>query len=745
VPRGPDARAPSGALLRIPLGLGWAGFAVLPWHDLSDGFWTLGWIGGGWPLSGPAATGLVKAATGEAPWLIPFALVLAAPLLTLGRARRDLVRSALLIGSGGLGIAWFIAQGFGIGLSGKAAGWAAAVFGADVSQPGAGVGAALAALGCLFLLTEGLASRGASKGDAFTAGVIGLVVGLVALFVFMPVLGMMSDAFSDQRGALALGLAAERFTDARIWGLGCVFGERSCGTALNTVALASLTGMTTTLLGLAFALFVTRTRAPGRRALRLISILPIITPPFVIGLALILLFGRSGVVTQSLWDWFGVPPSRWLYGLTGIWIAQSLAFTPIAFLVIVGVVEGVGPSLEEAAQTLRASPVRTFWTVTFPLLRPGLANAFLLGFIESMADFGNPIVLGGSFNVLATDIFFAIAGAQFDASRAAVLAVVLLCFTLMAFWLQNQWVGRRLYVTVTGKGDSGRPLQLPRPIARAVGTVVIAWAAFSLVIYLMILFGGFVEVWGRDNSLTLRHYARAFSIGWSDEFGLVWSGAAWNSFFTTVWVAAISALPTALLGLLIAWLLARQRFAGKRAFEFGAMLSFAIPGTVIGVSYIIAFNVPPVEITGTGLILIIAFIFRNMPVGIRAGVANFAQLDPSLDEASLTLRASAFSTLLRVLAPLLRPAFVAALVYSFVTAMTAISAVVFLVSARYDLATTYILGRVENADYGLSIAYCSVLIVVMALIILVVQTLFGTRRLGRRDSLDAQPTLKAAG
>ncbi len=745
MPFGRSTQASANAALRIPLGLGWAGFAVLPWHALEDGFWTFGWLASGWPLSGPAAPALVRVASGEAPWLAPFLLILAAPLLALGRERRNHLRTGALIGAGALGILWFLLQGFGIGLPDRAAGWAAALFGADVTQPGAGVGAGLTLLGCLFLLTEGLASRGASKGDAFTAGAIGLVVGLVALFVFMPVLGMMAGAFKDQDGGLALGVAVERFTDARIWGMGCIFGDRSCGTALNTVLLACLTGFTTTLLGLAFALFVTRTNAPGRGALRLISILPIITPPFVIGLALILLFGRSGVVSQALWDWFGIPPSRWLYGLTGIWIAQTLAFTPIAFLVIVGVVEGVGPSLEEAAQTLRASPLQTFWTVTFPLLRPGLANAFLLGFIESMADFGNPIVLGGSFNVLATDIFFAIAGAQFDASRAAVLAVVLLCFTLLAFWAQNQWVGRKLYVTVTGKGDSGRPLQLPRPIARVVGAVVIPWALFSLVIYLMILFGGFVEVWGRDHTLTLRHYERAFSIGWSSEFGLIWSGAAWNSFFTTIWVAAISAVPTAIIGMLIAWLLARQRFAGKRTFEFGAMLSFAIPGTVIGVSYIIAFNVPPIEITGTGLILIVAFVFRNMPVGIRAGVANFAQLDPSLDEASLTLRASTFGTLRRVLAPLLRPAFIAALVYSFVTAMTAISAVVFLVSARYDLATTYILGRVENADYGLAIAYCSVLIVVMALSILIVQTLFGARRLGRRDSFEAAPTFVATG
>ena len=130
------------------------------------------------------------------------------------------------------------------------------------------------------------------------------------------------------------------------------------------------------------------------------------------------------------------------------------------------------------------------------------------------------------------------------------------------------------------------------------------------------------------------------------------------------------------------------------------MLSFAIPGTVIGVSYVIAFNVPPLELTGTGIILVLCFIFRNMPVGVRAGVASMSQIDRSLDESSLTLGAGSFATLRRVVLPLLKPAIVAALVYSFVRAITAISAVIFLVSARYDLATTYIVGRVENNEYG---------------------------------------------
>src|SRR5258708_23434161 len=202
-------------------------------------------------------------------------------------------------------------------------------------------------------------------------------------------------------------------------------------------------------------------RRTGRRfagMLRVLAVLPIITPPFVIGLALILLFGRSGSVTALLADWFGIAPSRWIYGWPGILVAQLLAFAPIAFLVLVGVVQAISPSLEEAAQTLRAGRWRVFATVSFPLIRPGLANAFLLSFVESMADFGNPLVLGGNFDVLSTKIFFAVVGAAHDQSRAAVLSILLLGFTLAALVLQYAWLGQRAYTTVTGKGDGGLPL-----------------------------------------------------------------------------------------------------------------------------------------------------------------------------------------------------------------------------------------------------------------------------------------------
>jgi iron(III) transport system permease protein len=283
---------------------------------------------------------------------------------------------------------------------------------------------------------------------------------------------------------------------------------------------------------------------------------------------------------------------------------------------------------------------------------------------------------------------------------------------------------------------------MPRGLAIPVYAVVALWSTFTVVVYGMILYGSVVQLWGVDDTLTFKHYLTAFRVEWG-EAGLRWTGSAWDSFWTTILIATLAAPLTAALGLITAYLLTRQNFAGKRAFEFGTMLSFAIPGTVIGVAYILAFNVPPIEITGTGLILVISFIFRNMPVGVRAGVASMSQLDKSLDEASLTLGANSWQTFRKIILPLLRPAILAALVYSFVRAMTAISAVIFLVSARYDMATSYIIGRVENNDYGMAIAYSTVLIFVMFAAIAFFQLLVGKRQLGRR--LDQSRTNWAAG
>jgi iron(III) transport system permease protein len=581
------------------------------------------------------------------------------------------------------------------------------------------------------LLGIGLARLGRFRGDAFVACAVVLCVALLLLFVALPVGKSLLGAFVDDAGAWSAGVLAERLGQERIWGLGCVAGGVRCGVAWNTLLLALMTATGTTALGALIALYAERGSQRLQRPLNVLAMLPIITPPFVVGLGLILLFGRAGLVNQGL-EWaFGVTPTRWFYGLFGVWLAQMFAFTPIAFMILRGVVQGISPSVEEAAQTLRASRLKTFTTVTLPLMKPGLTNAFLVGFIESMADFGNPIVVGGQYAVLSTDIFFAIVGAQFDQGRAASLALILTGFALGVFFVQQRVLGRVGYTTVTGKGDAGLAMPLPDGVRRLCLWVAGPWLAFTVVVYLFAFIGGFVQTWGRDYTPTLAHLRTAFDLQWG-EHGLVWAGTAWNSLFTTVRLAAIAAPLSAGLGLLIAWLLARTKFAGQRVFEFGALLAFAIPGTVLGISYVVAFNVPPFELTGTALIIVLCFVFRSLPVGVRAGTASLRQLDPSIDEASTMLRASTATTLRRIVLPLLRPALVAALVYSFVRSMTTVSAVVFLVTAENELATTYIIGRVGNGDYGVALAYCTVLIVLMSGSTLLIQRLVGERQLGRR-------------
>jgi iron(III) transport system permease protein len=712
---------------------GWVGFLLLPWYGVEDGILSFEWLIDGYPFDEDYAPAAFLIAQGEKLWLAPLILPLVMSLAALGRPKSDPLYAKILILTGALGFGWLTAQGFGIGIRGFNFEWLKALFGElGDRQFGMGFGAMVLASAFLFIFTQGIAARGAINGDVFVVSAIGGVIVIVTTFVFFPIAKMLLAAFVTEEGGYSAGVFAAKFFDDRLWGLGCLSGGR-CGVAWNSLFLAVLVGLLTTVLGLVFALVVTRSGFRYKRALRALTVLPIITPPFVIGLALILLFGLSGAVTQFISDLFGVQPTRWLYGLPGVLIAQVLAFTPIAFLVLIGVVEGVSPSMEEAAQTLRANKWQTFRTVSLPLMRPGLANAFLLGFIESMADFGNPLVLGGNFDVLSTEIFFAIVGAQYDQGRAAVLAMVLLFFTLSAFYAQRAWLGKKSYTTVSGKGDAGVHPMMPNGLAIPVFVIAGAWGLFTIVIYGMILYGSMVELWGVNNTLTFKHYVTAFSVRIEDS-GIRWTGAAWDSFWTTIYIAAAAAPLTAVVGLITAYLLTRQTFAGKNAFEFGTMLSFAIPGTVIGVSYILAFNVPPIEITGTGLILIISFIFRNMPVGVRAGIASMSQLDKSLDESSLTLGANSWQTFRKVILPLLRPAILAALVYSFVRAMTAISAVIFLVSAEYDMATSYIIGRVENNDYGLAIAYSTTLIFVMLAVVGTMQLIVGRTEIGRRMS-----------
>jgi iron(III) transport system permease protein len=559
-----------------------------------------------------------------------------------------------------------------------------------------GLGSLLAMTVCLLVLAYGLSQGGYIRADTFVAASILLLGFFVLLFIVYPIFAVLQHSVMDAKGfrpALFLDTLRNYKSFWRVLG--------------NSLGLAVFVGVASTLIGLAFALAATRSRSRLTVLLRSFSLLPMITPPFVVGLAIILLFGLQGLVTSVL---LGLQ-TRGIFGFPGVALAQTLSFAPVAFLVIASVVEGVNPALEEASLTLRAGPWETFWRVTLPLLRPGVANAFLLTIVESLADFGNPIILGGEFEVLSTEIYFAIIG-RFDKTLAASLGIVLLSASLVTFVLQQFWLGRRSYVTVTGKPPSGRPQPLPRGLEIGLLGFCVAWCVFTLALYVFVFYGGFVEIWGINNAFTLRHYRQLLRDGL-------------DALTSTLILAGVSAPLTAVVGILTAYLVVRHRFPGRGALEFTSMLSFAVPGTVIGIGYILAFNQPPLLLTGGAAILVISFIFRNMPVGIRSGIAALAQIDKALEEASVTLRASFATTVWRIVLPLIRPAIISALVFSFVRSVTAISAVVFLVSAKWQLSTKVILDQAENGRYGLATAYSTVLIVIMAAAVALMYLLVG--------------------
>ncbi|GAB2647199.1 ABC transporter permease [Vibrio panuliri] len=549
-------------------------------------------------------------------------------------------------------------------------------------------------------------------GDVFVIGSLISIILLIVVFIIYPSFAIFVPMFEDEMGNFVAWQFLDILTRSHIIQI-----------IINSVGLGISVGIGATFFGLIFAIYTTRIAERSAFIARIFSILPIVTPPFVVGLGVTLMLGRSGYITELMVDWFGLQQTNWLYGFTGIWLAQVLAFAPMSFMILDGAMKSLHPSLEEASYTLRANRYQTFFKIVMPLLKPALANSFLIIFVQSLADFSNPLVLGGSFDVLATQIYFYIAGAQLDYASASTLGAVLLLFSLAIFVVQYLWIGKRSYVTISGKSYRGDVQPLPDALKHTVSGLLYFWMAFNILLYGSIFYGSFTVNWGVDYSLTFANYMNLFGSGLGE--------GAWPSLITTMIYAAIAAPLTALFGLLIAYIVVRQQFHGKKVIEFATMLCFAVPGTVAGVSYILAFNDAPIYLTGTAAIVVISMVMRNVPVGIRSGIAGLGQLDKALDEASLSLRANSFKTITNILLPLLRPAILSTLVFSFVRAMTTVSAIIFLVTPETRVATSYILNRVEDGEYGVAIAYGSILIVVMLAIILIFDFLVGEARVSR--------------
>ncbi|PUA39541.1 ABC transporter permease [Paenibacillus elgii] len=521
-----------------------------------------------------------------------------------------------------------------------------------------------------------------------------LVMACLAVFIVYPLYQILKSSFINPDGAVSLSAY-----------VGVLSGGQLFEALKNSLLLAVIVSILSTAIAYMFAYTFAYVKVPFKKLFNAVAILPVISPPFVISLSAILLFGKQGFVSKHL---LGLENAN-IYGFKGLVLVQTLTYFPVAFLVLAGLLRSISPSLEEASMNMGAGRLRTFLNVTLPLTMPGIANAFLLVFVQSLADFGNPMTLGGNYTTVAREIYLQAVG-SYDIQAGAALAMVLMSITFLIYALQKFWIGKKSYVTVTGKPAHGRRLIEKGATRQALFVLCMLMSVIVIAFYLLVPIGSFIKLWGINNSFTWDHYKYVFSLGQ-------------KSMKDTLLLSIIATPIAGLLGMIIAFLVVRKQFIGKKALESVSMLSIAIPGTVIGISYILAFNQAPLALTGTALIIIVAFVVRAIPVGIRSGIASLQQIDPSIEEAATNLGAGQARNFFTVVLPLIKPAFYSGLVYGFVKSMTAMSAVIFLISAKYNLITASILTQVESGRIGVASAYCTILIAIMIAALLLLNLL----------------------
>lgn len=542
-----------------------------------------------------------------------------------------------------------------------------------------------------------------------TPALIGLVVLLLFALLGLPLLGVLRYAFSIEG-----------------WEVVQSFFTWSVSRTLlsNTLLLGTTVAFTTTAVALILAYAQARMRYPGKRLVHLLTLLPIVSPPFAVAAATITLFGRSGMITHGI---FGVRLD--LYGYWGLLFVMTLSYLPLAYMNLLAMLRALDPAHEEAAFSLGANRGRILRTITLPLLVPGLAGAFLLVFVETISDLSNPLVLGGDFQVLASRAYLAIIG-EYNLPGGAAYSVVLLIPALLFFLLQRYFSERASTVSVTGK-PSGRQMEVTHPWLK-IPAIIVAYvvSAFVVLIYGAIVVGSFVRILGVNNEFTLKNYQYVFT------------GVGNDAIIDTTTLALIATPLAGLLGVLIGWLVVTRMNKGAGVLDFAGMLGMAVPGTVLGIGYLIVYNsaitlggvtlVPALAgggaIVGGAVAIIMVFVAGASPVGQRNSISALRQIDPSLEEASISLGQPALGTFRRITLPLLRPALIAGLTYAFAKSMTSVSAVIFLTTPSQRILTSQIYAEVDRGRFGNAFAFCTILILIVLAAMAIIN--LATRRMG---------------
>lgn len=530
--------------------------------------------------------------------------------------------------------------------------------------------------------------------DIFTKIAITLAVLIIALLIAVPVLSILFES-TKPTGMNVFKNALTSPVSRMI--------------LKNTVVLGISVGVLGTFVGFILAYIQVRVNFRGKKILHILSLVPLVSPPFAFATAVIVLFGRSGIISNDL---FGKTPM--LYGYPGLVTVLSASYFPVAYLNLLGMMKSLDPAIDEAASSLGANKLRIFRTVTVPLLVPGIASSFLLLFVESIADLANPLVIGGDYTVLSSRAYIAING-EYDISSGAAYSAILLLPALLVFIVQRYWSQRNSVVSVTGK-PSGRLAPIQGRFTK-LSLLSFAWSVggFIILIYVTVLGGAFIKILGVNNTFTL------------DNYRYIFSGIANDALYSTVIMALIATPLAGAIGMIMAWLIIRKLKRGAEALDFFGMLGIAVPGTVLGIGYAVTFNeplklfgqtvVPQLAgggaIFGGALAIIMVYTIRSSPAGQRSGIAALQQIDPSIDEASASLGASGSRTFRKISLPLIRGAFLTGLMFAFARSMTTLSPIIFIATPETPILTQKILAESDSGRYGAAFALCSLLIVIV--------------------------------
>ncbi len=506
---------------------------------------------------------------------------------------------------------------------------------------------------------------------------------LLFVFVAYPTLTVIVKSY-EYKGQSGFGTYLMLFTKPYFIGL-----------IRGSVLIALGSAFCSTLLGLFLSILVFKTGLPMRKLVLFAVVLPMIIPGFVTSLSYIFLFGRNGLITFKLlnlsWE---------IYSWRSVLILQTLGFSTTTFFLISAVLVGVNSQTENAARNLGANEWQVLTTVTLPLVRPGLAAAFLLSFLRSMADFGTPFIVGGRFNTLATMAYTKLIG-TYDTATASALSTVLMVFCLIAFWLYFRMERKSQSFRVERQLGGAGLLRLPllhRSILVSVGVL------FSVVM-LGLLISVFLAAF-------TRHLGAGLHFTW-DHFRII-PQQGWNSIINTIIFASITCLITTFFGLVIAYLVSRVRFPGGRLLDLLVTLPFAIPGTFMGIGYALAFNRPPLLLSGTWAIVVICTVFRELPLGFRSGDSILKQQERSIEQASENLGDSKTGTFFRIILPMARPALMVSAVYAYITSTKTLGALIFLITPGNKVLSVDIFEATVRGDVGNAAAFSVVLMMIAA-------------------------------